>query len=225
MGLSFRLMTANLLHEHCDVDDFSRVLDETRPDVVLIQELSHDCADVLADLFPNRLLRPANHFTGHGLATRFDGVFEELVTPGRPGVAARLDLGGTPLALAGLHLLNPLDFPWWATARTRSIQIEAVFDWLSDQGDMAAIVAGDFNASPAWPAYRRVAARLTDLVDEWAVAEDRQPEPTWGWHAGWPRLLRIDHLFGSGLRATEVTVEPIAGSDHAALVADLTITG
>ena len=90
---------------------------------------------------------------------------------------------------------------------------------------MSAVVAGDFNSSPAWPAYRKVATRLTDLVDEWAVAEGREPEPTWGWHVGWPRLLRIDHLFGSGLRATEVSVVPIAGSDHAAVIADLTLTG
>jgi endonuclease/exonuclease/phosphatase (EEP) superfamily protein YafD len=224
MGVSFRLMSANLLHEHCDVDDFERVLDETQPDVIVIQELGHDCADVLATLYPNRLLRPANDFTGHGMASRFDTVFEELATTGHPGIGARVDVEGTPLAVTGLHLPNPLDFPWWATARTRSIQIEAVFEWISDQSEMAAIVAGDFNASPIWPAYRKLATRLTDLVDEWAVAEEREPEPTWAWHAGWPRVLRIDHVFGSGVRAANVAVEPIVGSDHAAVIADLTFT-
>jgi endonuclease/exonuclease/phosphatase (EEP) superfamily protein YafD len=34
-------------------------------------------------------------------------------------------------------------------------------------------------------------------------------------------MLRIDHVFGSGVEAARVEVEPIAGSDHAAVVVDL----
>jgi endonuclease/exonuclease/phosphatase (EEP) superfamily protein YafD len=36
--------------------------------------------------------------------------------------------------------------------------------------------------------------------------------------------LRIDHVFGRGLLATKVTVEPVAGSDHFAVIADLELT-
>jgi endonuclease/exonuclease/phosphatase (EEP) superfamily protein YafD len=36
-------------------------------------------------------------------------------------------------------------------------------------------------------------------------------------------MLRIDHVFGTGIRATEVEVHRIKGSDHAAIVADLEV--
>jgi endonuclease/exonuclease/phosphatase (EEP) superfamily protein YafD len=34
-------------------------------------------------------------------------------------------------------------------------------------------------------------------------------------------MLRIDHVFGSGARVVRTVVEPVRGSDHAALVVDL----
>lgn len=221
MGVSFRLITANLLHEHCDVADFAHVLESTRPDVLLAQELGPDTARVVADVFPVHHLRPAPHFTGRGFASRFDATLTPFPVPGRPGTAAVLDIEGTEVAVAGIHLLNPIDYPWWVTARTRRRQIDGLFSWLDTYAHLPAVVGGDFNASPAWPAYKRTAQRLTDLVEEWAQDRGVDMERTWSWRPGWPRMLRIDHVFGSGVRATGIEVRQIKGSDHAAIVADI----
>lgn len=219
----FRLLTANLLHDLCDAGDFARLVERLDPDVIVTQELGPFCADVVAGAYPNHRLRPALDFTGRGMATRFEARFGDIEMPGRMGTSAVLDVDGRPVRVAGVHLLNPVVFPWWRSARGRGRQLGGLFSWLDDDSSTPTVVAGDFNASPSWPVYRKTAARLTDLVEQWASGAGTNAAPTWGWRPGWPRLLRIDHVFGSGVRAREVGVHPVEGSDHASLVVDLEI--
>ncbi|HEY6634825.1 MAG TPA: endonuclease/exonuclease/phosphatase family protein, partial [Acidimicrobiia bacterium] len=223
MAAEFRVMTANLLHEHCDARAFARLIEELRPDVVLTQELGPEPARVLSEVYPHHLLRPSLDFTGNGLATSLEVEFDDdIPMPGRDGIAARLTVGGQIVRLAGIHLLNPLNFPWWVSARGRRRQVEGLVEWL-DQGDGPVVVAGDCNASPAWPAYRLLAGNFTDVVAERATSDGTRPQPTWGWRPGWPRMLRIDHVFGREVVAKAVTVRAVRGSDHDALVVDLAV--
>ena len=218
--MPFRLMTTNLLHKRVDLEDFSAVLDLHQPDVIVTQELGPATADVLASRFPYNELYPSLDFTGRGIATRFDSKFGSIEMPGRDGTSATFEIDGVEVRLAGVHLLTPINFPWWTSVRSRRLQLEGLFEWM-DRGMGPLVVAGDFNASPRWPAYRRMADRLTDLVLE----HDSEPERTWSWRPGWPRLLRIDHVFGAGVYATEVWVENIRGTDHAAVIVDLQLIG
>jgi endonuclease/exonuclease/phosphatase (EEP) superfamily protein YafD len=220
MTAVFRLMTANLLHQRSNASDFARVLAEHDPDVVVTQELGPAAADILAAAYPHHRLRPALDFTGRGIATRLSAEFGDIDMPGRDGTSAILDVGGVDVWLAGVHLLNPIHFPWWVSARERGRQLEGLFEWMG-RSPGPTVVAGDFNASPRWPAYRRVAARLTDLVADWAAESGSDLDRTWAWRPGWPRLLRIDHVFGNGVRATAVEVDTIMGTDHNPVVVDL----
>lgn len=222
MAVSLRLMSVNLLHERCDALHFARVVADLSPDVVVTQELGSACAEVLAGAYPNHRLRPAPDYTGRGIATRFDVEFHDLEMPGRQSTAATLSARGTTIRLAGAHLCNPIDFPWWTTARIRGKQVETLLEW-ADSAPGPIAVAGDFNASPIWPAYRRVAERLTDLIDERSSALGESTRPTWGWRPGWPRMLRIDHVFGRDLRVADYLLVPIKGSDHVAIVADMVV--
>lgn len=216
-------MTVNLLHERCDVADFARVLDEAGPDILVTQELGPWCAEVIRGVYPNHRLRPSIGFTGRGIATRFDVEFGEIDMPGRPGTSAVLDVEGIEVKLAGLHLLNPIHFPWWVAARARRRQLEGLFDWLDEVHDGPVLVAGDFNASPSWPVYKLMEGRLTDLVADSARRESLDTERTWSWRPGWPRMLRIDHVFGDDVRATAVETRSIVGTDHAAVIVDIEI--
>ncbi|MFZ0014224.1 MAG: endonuclease/exonuclease/phosphatase family protein [Acidimicrobiia bacterium] len=218
MAAQLRLMTSNLLHEHVDAGHFATVVERYDPDVVVTQELGPHAADVLTDKYPSHHLLPASNFTGRGIATRLEVTFGDIPMPGRPGTSALIRHEGEELRLAGIHLLNPIDFPWWDSVRTRQGQLRGLFEWL-DTGSGPVVVAGDFNASPRWPAYRRMADRLTDLVLEQNPAAER----TWSWRPGWPRLLRIDHVFGSEVRATQVNVASVLGTDHAAVVVDIEV--
>ncbi len=220
MDTPIRLMTSNLLHGGADVDAFVEVLDRLNPDVVVTQELGFEYVEVLTERYDNHYLNPAEDFTGRGIATRLEAVFGDIPMPARFGTSARLDVGGELWNLAGIHLINPIDFPWWTSVKTRTIQLEAIDRWSRTVKGLA-IVAGDFNASPKWPAYRHMTEDWTDLVAEQASESGERPGRTWGWRPGWPRLLRIDHVFGAGVIATDVSVVPIKGSDHDAVVVDL----
>jgi endonuclease/exonuclease/phosphatase family metal-dependent hydrolase len=223
MPARFRLMTTNLLYDHVDLGDLARVVAMVEPDVVIAQELGPAAAEVLADLFSNHRLRPSLDFTGRGIATRLDADLGDISMPGRHGTAAVLDLGTSSVRLAGVHLVNPIQFPWWSAAATRRQQLDGLFEWVDKEPTRPIVVVGDFNASPSWPAYKRTASELTDLVAQNAEARKRRPERTWGWRPGWPRMLRIDHVFGRGLRATQVAVHQVRGTDHWAVVADIEV--
>lgn len=221
--LMFRLMTVNLLHDRCDIGHFASVLEQVDPDVIVTQELGPFCADVIASAYPNHRLKPAMGFLGRGIATRFDARFGDVDMPGRDGTSALLDVDGHTVRLVGVHLLNPIAFPWWVSVAQRRRQLEGLFGWLDEGDGHPVVAAGDFNASPRWPAYKQVAARLTDVVAERATREGLETEPTWGWRPGWPRMLRIDHVFGDGVRAVDVGVHTVVGTDHSAVMVDLEV--
>lgn len=224
MGQSFKLMTANLLHDHGDPEAFEKLIEAVAPDIVVAQELGTECAEVLTDHFPNHHLRPAHDFTGRGIASRLAAEFGDIAMPAREATWAMVMVGSGVLRLVGMHLVNPIEFPQWRSVRRRRRQLEALFDWTdSADDDVPLIVAGDMNASPSWPAYRMMSERWTDLVVEATSAVGLSPEPTWGWRPGWPRMLRIDHVFGMGVHSTGARVEPISGSDHHAVIVDVEI--
>jgi endonuclease/exonuclease/phosphatase family metal-dependent hydrolase len=193
--------------------------------VVVTQELALGCAEVLESRYPNHRLRPADDFKGRGIATRLEAEFDDIPMPGREGTSARLMVGGRPWNLAGVHFLNPIEFPWWRSVRGRSGQVAAVQGWVEGAGSGPLLVAGDFNASPRWPAYREMDRLLTDLPASFAFERGMNPETTWAWRPGWPRMLRIDHVFGREVETVAVSVVPIEGSDNQAVVVDLVEAG
>lgn len=219
MTVRFRLLTANLLHGRSNPGEFARVIGEHDPDVVVVQELGPGPADVLASAYPHTHLRPALDFSGRGIATRFAGELGDIEMPERVAVGGSLQVQGHSVRVAGVHLLNPVHFPWWRTARGRGAQLDELFRWMAG-GVGPLVVVGDFNATKRWRAYKRITARLDDLV----LAQDRRPKPTWGYRPGWPKMLRIDHVFGDGLFATDIQTIAIEGSDHAAIVANIALT-
>jgi endonuclease/exonuclease/phosphatase family metal-dependent hydrolase len=75
------------------------------------------------------------------------------------------------------------------------------------------------NATPVWPAYRRLTSMLTD-----GIAEAGASRRTWGPFWWSPRMLRIDHvLVSSGVRVLDAHVRTVRGSDHSAVVVDIAV--
>jgi endonuclease/exonuclease/phosphatase (EEP) superfamily protein YafD len=226
MDRTIRLMTANLLGDRADIAYLGYVLDVVEPDLFAIQELGHKSADIIASRFPHHLLRPQLDSRGRGIASRLEARFGDIPLPWRAGLWATVEQGPQRWTVANVHMRNPIVFPWWRSVRIRTGQVEALFRWSEGQAEGRPIVlAGDMNASPAWPLYRRLSGRWEDLVARSALESDMAPAPTWAWRPGWPRLLRIDHVFGNGVRAVDSRVIPMHGSDHAAVVVDLVVGG
>ena len=83
------------------------------------------------------------------------------------------------------------------------------------------MVLGDLNAAPGWPSYRRLRRHLDDAA---AVIADRnrsRPERTWSLRPGGRPLMRIDHILVNGVAVHDVATVWVKGSDHRALVAEV----
>jgi endonuclease/exonuclease/phosphatase family metal-dependent hydrolase len=104
-----------------------------------------------------------------------------------------------------------------ATASEREAQVDAALTHIDDDG--RPVWVGDFNADPTDDVVRRVRARF---VDAWAVTAAEDPGATSNAVLGLTR--RIDYVFvgrDSGLRVTEVRVDPAVLSDHLPVVVEL----
>ncbi len=204
-----RFVTVNLYNGRADPASLKDLLDHLQPDLIGCQEVSANVAEVLADHFPYGLAEPDDDCTGRALMSTHPIEVKKVELPGRPALST--ELGG--IRVVSVHLSNPVDGP--ASIRQRRLQVEGVLQEVAGAG--RAIVMGDFNATPWWPAYRMVAARLVDGVEASVRGLGGRPASTWNLRPGWPPLLRIDHVFVRDVTLTNCLVRPVAGSDHRAL--------
>jgi endonuclease/exonuclease/phosphatase (EEP) superfamily protein YafD len=218
-------MTANLWARRCDPAALARLLEEEQPDVLAVQELGAEQADAIARVMPHGRLEPRRDCEGMGIALRHPAAVTPLQLPRRDARIARLAPGAwpgleAPLEVVNLHVVAPHQLPPWRTFATRFGQVRGLGRWLDANPHPARVVCGDLNATPIWPAYRRVASRLRDVALAHAAERGRSPARTWGpWH-GAPRLLRLDHVFASGGRVLELRERAVLGSDHTALLVE-----
>lgn len=216
-----RILTANLFNGRASASSFAAVLDEMRPDVVAAQELAPDVAAVIARRLPHGLLHPALDFGGIGLAAADPIDVTRRPLPHRDALAGRLETPNGPLRIWSVHLANPIDKPPVQLRRRAQVAaLEAALVADQSSGEPV-VVVGDLNATPMWPAYRRLRRHLDDGVAGWAGAAGKRPPRTWAYRPGISPMLRIDHALTSGVTVTGVQTVVVAGSDHRALVVDV----
>jgi vancomycin resistance protein VanJ len=225
-GWSLRVLSANLANGRADAAAFGGLVEAMEPDAVLVQELAPSQAEVLARLLPFGKLEPARDHHGMGIALRAPGIVSHLRLPYRSALVAELagPGGDEPVEVMNLHLAAPHVRPVRAPIDRRG-QVRHVLAHLDGTPRRRRVLAGDLNATPLWPAYRRLRTRFDDAAAEAAGRLGRRPGRTWGPWSGSMRLLRIDHILVKGLVATESRVLHLRGSDHSALVADLALPG
>jgi endonuclease/exonuclease/phosphatase family metal-dependent hydrolase len=221
---ALRIVSANLRRGGSDAEAFARLVASLAPDVVAVQELVARHADALARVLPWGLLAPARDYSGMGIALARPGAVTRLPLPCRDAYIAEVAsaaLDGGAVQVINVHLQAPHIPPVWRTVSARRGQVRGILDYLDASPARRRALVGDLNATPLWPAYRRLAGRLEDGA--LAVARQRgvPPRRTWGPGPAAPRLFRIDHVLLDGLVARDVRVVPVPGSDHHAVVADL----
>jgi endonuclease/exonuclease/phosphatase family metal-dependent hydrolase len=217
-----RILSANLANGRANADAFAELVEAVEPDVVTVQELVPAQADALARVLPFGKLEPRVDHRGMGIALRAPGSVRSLDLPYRAAFAADVPApDDEPVEVLNVHLAAPHVPPVWLRIRERRGQIRGILAHLDASPRGRRVLAGDLNATPLWPAYRRLRTRFDDAAVEAARRIGRKPGRTWGPWSGAPRLFRIDHVLVQGLVAIESRVLPLRGSDHSALVAEL----
>jgi endonuclease/exonuclease/phosphatase family metal-dependent hydrolase len=222
------VISANLKNGEADPDAFADLLEACKADVVAVQELAPNQAEVLSRVLPYGRLEPSSDHLGMGIALRHPAEFDRVPLDYRDARVARLDHEHWPslthpLEIVNVHIASPTWGPGFIQFPRRRIQTRLLCDYLDRTRGRVRVALGDFNASPVWPIYRQVAKRLEDLAVTHARTRSVRPVRTWARWVGGPRLFRIDHCFGHGVMVDDFTVVEIPGSDHSALVVDLSL--
>jgi len=232
MAGRLRILTANLWNGKADPEAFAALVEREGVDVACVQELAPEQAEALGAVLPHGALEPARDFTGMGIALRRPAEVASLPLRYRPLRAAHLDPKdwqglADPVAVWNIHVRAPHGFPQHVAWATRRAQLRGLMDHVgSAVAGRRLVLVGDFNATPAWPLYRRVAREIDDVALSIARRHGRRPARTWGplWRRG-PRLrlLRIDHAFARGVEVSQVKSFCVPGSDHDALCVDVAL--
>ena len=199
--------TANVHLDNLDTAALVRWLDEARPDVLILHEVSPDYAKGLDTLkgFPFRLLAASTDPFGVAVLSRFPlAQVHTVEDEDRRGlIEAMLDWNGQPVSLIAWHPMPPLS-QYDHTMRNRQLH---TFAKAAQTGGQPAIVAGDLNASPWSNAFSK--------LDQAGLRRATGLTPTWpaigrGWLG-----IPIDHvLVTPQWSLVERSVGPHIGSDH-----------
>jgi endonuclease/exonuclease/phosphatase (EEP) superfamily protein YafD len=200
-----------------------RVVRDRRPDVVFVQECDPGCRAALerevADAYPYRRAVEADGSKGSLVLSRFP------LTPA-PGVAGTMGMPGAVADVRGhavrLQLAHPMPpLPGQVGLWRRELGRLRAFAAAGRR--TPTILAGDFNASQDHAAFRHIldtglsdAARLT--------GHDRTP--SWPSRTASVIGAQIDHvLLSPDFTATDARILRLPGTDHRALLTDLTLHG
>lgn len=217
-GTSLRVLTINLFNGRARPDSLGQALSTLQPDVVAAQELSPNAARVLERHYAYGRLEASSDFDGMGIASAGPVSVRQLDMPGPKALAGKLSGDGLkpgiqPLQVICARLPPPLSPSW---VRTRSVQTRLLREEAARrEGPMA--LAGDLNATPAWPAYRQLTSVFCDEVGQLPKGS-RPGRGTW---PSWRPLLRIDHCLTLGAAVISARTVRIAGTDHLGLFVEL----
>lgn len=217
---SLKFLIVNIHLDTVDVEPLLGLIDQERPDLVAIVELSSvaaDALDVLDSRYPSRIQVPREDPFGMGVwALQSDLDLKVLGTPASdfPLIQVR-DRGDPEWSFWLIHPFPPL-------GSTGSTWRDSYLAFVADQvaGAAGGVVAGDFNATPWSAAYRRF-RQQTGMAD---ASAGRPPVPTWRppGPMGFVLALPLDHLLhGRDWQVQDFRLGPDIGSDHRPLIVSL----
>lgn len=216
-----RLLHFNI---HTRNRQFKKTLDlisETRPDVVVIEEVNALWLENLMPLVkthPWWIAHPREDNFGISLFSRLplkNQKISDFSGIGLPTILASIKTQQADLLLAATHPLPPVG-PAYADVRDRQLAGLAEFATMASS---PFVIAGDLNATPWSHTFKSMlaAGRLHDSSRGFGF------QPSWPTHN--PLLLiPIDHfIHNDHIRVTNRFIGPDCGSDHLPLIVDFSI--
>lgn len=220
------VMAINAEFAAADVDQIVAAVRRHDIDVLVVTEVTEK---MISDLNNAGLAEQFTHRTGqtleeadpHGTVIlsrlpasrvnvpRPDGV---TLAPTFQQPALRVDVEGTPVLVRAVHPWSPVPgrLVGWHDG------LLDLGEWQRAQRGVPLVLAGDFNASSAHPAFRDARRDLVDTAGFW-------PRATWPMNRWYPPFVDIDHILVRRLTAEEFGTEDVDGTDHRAVWASLRV--
>lgn len=226
-GTELTVMSVNLYVGQTDLEKVVELVEEHRPDLLSVQELTPVAAEGLAalgleDLLPHTVLEPDELAVGTGLYSAHP--LERLDSVGRGGIfhqiGAEVDLGAERVRVMAVHTAAPASpdrIPLW----------EQDFASLPlPDGGVPWVLAGDFNATLDHDNMRDLlAAGYVDAAEAAGKGLQATWRPTEGgrlWGLLRPPAVALDHVIAEeGIAVLDWRVLDKSGSDHAPVLARL----
>jgi endonuclease/exonuclease/phosphatase (EEP) superfamily protein YafD len=217
----YRLLHANLRFDNRDPKEFLRLVGETAPDVMTLNEVSEiwlPMVETLKASYPNQLVCTAPSKIG-GVAILSKRPFAGDAMNGctDKGVLAlqQIDFGGRVATAGSVHLL----WPW---PHSQSQQITGMRERLRLAGESGRplIFAGDLNAAPWSFASKRIASFLNaaPVIVPWGGWIYQTVPDDYAW-AGLP----IDNVFARGISVSNAARGRPFGSDHLPVLIEFSV--
>ncbi len=218
---NLRILQANVYSPGSDPEPLLALIRETKPNVVLLQEVDEKWRALLAPLermYPNKHYSPRYVGGGLDLAQYWDGAaatVEELAPMGIPGTTTVLRVNNRRIRLFNVHTAAPFTY---GRAQRHREQMKLLTRQVAARAEPI-VLAGDFNSSHWSWSYRQ-------LTIKGGLISARQGRGILG---AWPSFLgplriALDHLLTSPeLAAVHCRVGPGIGSDHLPLITDISV--
>lgn len=227
---ALRVLSMNVLYSRADVDRVMAVIERERPDVLLIQEWT-DAAETrygqrLRAMFPHAMVWAQNDAFGQASFSTLEMRDERAYLSPRimnPQQSFVVEHAGAAVRVVNVHLLPPVSIGYFRLQRSETAALAEFARERLGEGERL-VLAGDFNAT--WASAHGRALRDAGLGSAHEVAGVGLGG-TWPMNAGpLARLgaIGLDQvLVGGGLGVRSVRVLENIGSDHAPVLAELTV--
>ncbi|GAA0490888.1 endonuclease/exonuclease/phosphatase family protein [Microbacterium aurantiacum] len=217
---SATILSFNAKFADADPAALSDLIRDTEPIAVVLLETSEPLIDAvliehgLGDALPHRSREVSPGPASGSVILSAYPLSDEEDVPGSAfdqvsAVAAVPGAGD--VRIAAVHPPPPV----WQPNAWRD-GLDDIADWVRDTPDDTLIVTGDFNASFAHPALRRLASGLRSGAE----AAGPIPWPTWPEEKVVPAFTAIDHVFARGAVPLGWRTIAVEGSDHRAVIAE-----
>ncbi|WEV72770.1 endonuclease/exonuclease/phosphatase family protein [Bifidobacterium sp. ESL0790] len=222
-----RVMTLNVYKGRADPQAIVDLVRDQRVEVLAMQETTRPFVRALeaagiGEYLPYSQVASSDGKYGNGLwsATPLDSPADDDVDSSAsfmPGGTVSFGDGNSEVRFVSVHTTSPKPGYWNEWSKT----LDELALMRSHQNDRY-VFMGDFNATTDHTAFRNfLGSRFSDAAQQ----SGHGPVFTWpGDIAGVPHLVGIDHVVvDKGITAGQVSAVPVAGSDHAALLATISV--
>jgi endonuclease/exonuclease/phosphatase (EEP) superfamily protein YafD len=222
-AVHLKLMHANVLGGNKDYAALIAVVEEERPDVLVLQEFTEKWEEQLryplGSQYPYSKLAPRQGGSGMALYSRYPLEGAEVLTldaSSHLAILARVNIDGIPLTVLALHPPTPMRTDKFANRNEQFSRAASIMR--ETQG--AKVLIGDLNTT-MWSPY------FTDLIADSGLSNARQGfglMPSWPVPLPTPFQIPIDHcLVGGGVAVDSIRTGGRTGSDHRPLIVEVSV--